>query len=402
MLDKPKLLFVLLLLLIHLPLTNSSTVCGYTGPIGQQIEATFDKCYIDNVKDSRLRMALGFEHCLGAQYSTLNSTVASPYKKKTADTQTILLHLSDSVCSDNEDALNEFIINNDSIFSPGDDDFEPKIQPSNANLILCKSFFDSIIQAVGNDDFEIASLMKGNEAQLSGQFPDQSFRDKIYLVVINIIKPQANCYQPMLELRMRLIKKYLKHFLMDQISPSIPSFSGKTLPVVSHPEIFIAQQAVTQNYGIPGVGFNWNQKRVRGLTVAPERVVKMRPRIQPDLSVDDKAKLVALDASNENKSLFEIDNQLKDSVESGSVTQTQVLSMTPKEKFNAGLIDRNQLRSQVFKDEDHHHGSGSVEIDDIWDSGLSLKKTHFTNEDFGRYRIKGFDVDQKIRELFKV
>ena len=400
--NKPKLLSPILLLLTHLSFASASTVCGYTGPIAKQVEATFDKCYIDNVKESRLRMALGYEHCLGANYAILNSTVAGPYNKKTSDTQSIMLHLSDSVCSDNEDALNEFIINSDSSFSPGDNDFEPKIQPTDENIRNCKSFFDSVIHAIGIDNFEIASLMKNTENQLSPQFPDQSFRDKVFLVVVNIVKPQANCYQPMLELRMRLIKKYLKRFLTDQISPLVPSFSGKTLPVVSHPEIFIAQQAVTQTVRIQDSKFNWNQKPTMGLVVAPERIVKMAARVQHQVSADEKARLFAFDATNTNKSLSERDNNLKNAVESGSVTQTQVLSMTPKEQFDAGLIDRTQLRSQVFKDEDHMHRSGSVEIDDIWNSGLSLKKKHFTEEDFGRYKIKGFDVDKKIEELFKV
>ena len=345
-------------------------------------------------------MAIGFEFCFGDTYQKLNSTVAGPYEKKGADTQKILLHLSDSICSDNEDALNEFIQANDSQFSPDDEETESKIDPSGKNIGKCRDFFDNVIHEVQDGNFDLATFLKSKEHLLSPLYTQETQRQKVFLVILNIVRPFFNCFQPKEELKLKLIKKYLKKFLIDQIGPSAPSFSGKTLPVVMHPEIFIDN--ITPKPMKAEAPFDWEQKRVKSSKVAPVRVFHIEPRM-PDLELshEEKQKVVKMDEDNGDPSMVEKDNKIHQAIEKGKVTQTQFLSMNPQQKLKAGLISQEQFGHQVFKDTDELHPEPSIEIQNIFDKNLSLKKRNFSNSDFNRYKIKGFDIDRKINELFK-
>lgn len=41
-----------------------------------------------------------------------------------------------------------------------------------------------------------------------------------------------------------------------------------------------------------------------------------------------------------------------------------------------------------------------VEIENFWDDNIKIKNKRFSNEDFKRYQIKDWNVDEKINELF--
>jgi hypothetical protein len=336
---------------------------------------------------------------LGSDFQTLNSTVEGPYSKKRSDTQATLLHLSDSVCSENEDALNEFILSSDGRISGGEDAPETKLNPTDSNINQCKDFFDQINQALLADNYQIATLMKSMERKLEGLFTDTATREKIFLVVVNTIKPLAACHQPMQELKMRLIKKYLKRFLMDQISPIAPSFSGKTLPVVSHPELFITYQKAIKSRA-KAENFDWNQKRVRGSTVAPKRVIKVQTQVDSTLTDSQKLRIIGMDARNADKTLEQRDTELRQAVATGKVTDTAFLSMTPQQKLNARLISPTQFRQQVSVPEDHGHFTAPIEIDNLWDPALQFKGKKIPDDMYDRYKIKGFDIDTKIEQLF--
>lgn len=382
----------------------ASTVCGYKGPIAKDMENNLDRCFTEHVKSTRLKMAIGYEFCLGENYRKLNQTVSQPYKKKIMDTSRILLHLADSVCSENESALSEFMLSGNGPFNQDSNGMEIESNPTDQNIKQCKTFFDSILESINQDNYKIAGLMKQNEAALSSMFPGEDSRAKIFIVVINIIKPLVNCFQPMEELKMRLIKKYLKQFLILQISPIGPSFSLKTLPIVSHPEIFTAKarnEDDDEEESEDEKEFNWNQKRIRGVIIAPERKVHLTTRPSSQLSEPEKRDVLNLSIQNEKVPLQIRDKILMNAAQKGSLTKAQQNSMTPKQKFDGKLISEDEYRKQVFMEEDHGHMGGSIEVNDIWNDNLSLKKVHFSNNDFDRYRIKGFDVDKKIEELFK-
>ena len=53
-----------------------SNQCGYGEAKGREIEQKLDDCYKEHVKDSRLKMAVGFEICFGFNNKKLNDTVA--------------------------------------------------------------------------------------------------------------------------------------------------------------------------------------------------------------------------------------------------------------------------------------------------------------------------------------
>lgn len=59
--------------------------CGYFGEKGLNIEKKLDECFEKNVKDTRVRMSLGFEICFGYNYQKLNDTVAEPIQKIVKD-----------------------------------------------------------------------------------------------------------------------------------------------------------------------------------------------------------------------------------------------------------------------------------------------------------------------------
>lgn len=42
-----------------------------------------------------------------------------------------------------------------------------------------------------------------------------------------------------------------------------------------------------------------------------------------------------------------------------------------------------------------------VEIENFWDDDIKIKNKRFSNEDFKRYQIKDWNVDEKINELFE-
>ena len=42
----------------------------------------------------------------------------------------------------------------------------------------------------------------------------------------------------------------------------------------------------------------------------------------------------------------------------------------------------------------------SVEINDFWDKDVVIKNKRISNEDYNRYKIKDFDIEDWIKKLF--
>ena len=375
------------------------TVCGYYDQVSDDFESELDRCYSLNVKGSRVRMAVEFEKCFGLGYATLNDTIAGPYRKKEKDTQDKLSHLSESLCSDNEDALNEFILRDDSQFEDEGVQADPGIAPSDFNIAKCQSFVGAVARAVTDQDFEVGQVMRQKEADLGFLFPKAETRQKIFQVVVNVVRPLASCHQPMEELKLRLIRKYLKRFLMDQISVSTPSFSSKTLPVVKHPELFVVQ-AASLSRTPEDAPINWSARPFHLLTAPPLKRVRVVRPLPFRPSETDMTRIAHMEGRNEGATLESEQQLLQRAIDQGQVTRTQALSMTPKQQLDSALIGAREYRKRVFRDERLGPGSPKVEVGNIWDDRLRLRKADFREDDFDRYDIKGFDIDKKIEELF--
>lgn len=42
-----------------------------------------------------------------------------------------------------------------------------------------------------------------------------------------------------------------------------------------------------------------------------------------------------------------------------------------------------------------------VELDNFWDEDIKIKNVRLSNENINRYKIKDWDVDRKIKDLFE-
>ena len=379
---------------------HSLTVCGYHGSISEEFEQEFDRCYSQNVQGSRVRMAVEFEKCFGFEYETLNNTVSGPYRKKEKDTVDLLRHFSDSICSDNEDALNEFILRNSTYEDINEDkQSESEITPNTASITKCQAFLGEIEGFITQQNFDISKLMNEKDESLALLFPNQETRKKIAQVVINMVRPLANCHQPMQELQIKLIRKYLKRFLMDQITVGIPSFSYKTLPIIKHPELFVLHsEALGENSKLSPI--DWERKPYRSLFIPPRKEVRIRNPNTLKPSEKEMNEIVKLQIQNEGVSADQKRVKLQSLIENGKISKTDIASMSPKQQLEAGIIDENEYKKKVFRDERLGPGSPKFQVENIWDDHLRLKKNDFRDSDFDRYNIKGFDSDKKIQELF--
>ncbi len=101
-----------------------------------------------NVKESRVKMSVGFELCFGYNWEKLNTTIAEPFQLRLNRTNHKLIKFSMNTCSgdsyfdidDTEDEDDEL-----------DDEIEENSPQDLKNIQKCKHFFDLIIQALYDD-----------------------------------------------------------------------------------------------------------------------------------------------------------------------------------------------------------------------------------------------------------
>ena len=388
------------ILIILTPKMCSGIRCGYQSESGQRIKNRLDQCFTDNVVESRVRMAIGYEFCYGVNYQILNDTVAIPYNKKIKETTKQLINLSQSICSDNDDALDQYVFTLDVTHDQNSNTIENAVDKSAQSLRKCNSFFSKIQNSINNENFEIEYILRQDEGLLGGLYPDEENRQKIFTIVLNVIQPLISCYEPMETMKTELIKKYLKMYLVSLVNPAKSSFDDHTYEVLMNPEYY-----AIQDYDSAGL---FKDKRslfdlgTRDVPVQTTRSVPLQRGLTTDLTSAEKQQVAAFDVQEGDKTLQERDREMTKAVESGKITRTQYLSMTPKQKLDAGLLSQTDYRKVVYSDENHRHAGTPVEVDDFWDEGLSLKKNNFSNNDFDRYSIKGFNIDKKIEELFKI
>jgi len=100
-----KILRILLIELIgyHLIQSQVEDPCDYHTTHEELITNQLDDCFEKNVKDSRIRMAIGYELCFGFNYEMLNKTVAEPLLKYQAKLKDELVSLKSQSCKIEEE-----------------------------------------------------------------------------------------------------------------------------------------------------------------------------------------------------------------------------------------------------------------------------------------------------------
>lgn len=395
---------ILLISLLSLVLcVRSERYCGYKGDLSKRIQGQLEDCFEKNIIESRVKMAIGFEHCFGYNYEKLNSTVEAPFVKRLNDTNRHIVHLAFKICDDEENNMEDSFYMIDAQGTSISDLAGPAEARSPENRRACKSFFQKLLDSLAAQNFEIESVLEANEKLISGTVPSSDNREKLFTIVKEIVRPLGECRVPMAELRASLIKKYLKQFLVAQINPSSPSFTSQSYLVLMHPEYYMATTSSNLGKDFSDESDDKPKSAVYSSNLlGAKRVVVLRKRTDTEkLSKSEKDDVLGWDESNKDKSPEEKDSIIRNDLAKGKPKNLTKLMLTPLQKLNAGVISQSEYNRLVDLSEDHSHQSQPIEVDKFWDSNLLIKKKRFNNEDFSRYKIKGFDIDQKIKQLFK-
>lgn len=395
-----KLIFLICVLFLIIKTSTPSILCGYNSTAGEMIERQLTRCFEDNISESRAKMAIGFEYCFGDNYQILNDTVEIPYRKKINETTSQILHLSESMCSDNDDALDQFVFSETESQSQNSDGINDAKDKSPSALRKCVLFFSKIQVFIKNQNFDVQYVLKQNVELITPMYPTSSDREKIFKIIVNIIQPLIGCYGPMEKLKAAFIRKFLKQYLVGLVNPTKQSFTNDTYAIMLNPEEYTSQQFDSiKLFGDKTTLFD-NSKGTKAIKTQRSVILQQKP--DSKLTGQERKVLAKYHEENENKPLEQRDNELMKTALSGKLSDAEFLSLTPAQKLKAGIISQKEYHEKVYLEENHGHMTKPVEIDDFWSDGLSLKKKNFSNEDFDRYKVKGFNIDRKIRELFKI
>ena len=217
---------IISLILFEFLSADDTDNCGYYGPAGTKIEEDLDNCFTKNVKDSRVRMSIGFELCFGFNYSKLNSTIAEPIERFQNKTNTELIDLSLKTCRIPEEDR------------PTDEngiDFEKEQK----HLEDCRKFFDIAIEAMYNEQATVDTFLNENDELLRPILKDDEMIEQLKKMIDKKISPIDECKEPQVVLRNKMIKKFLEMYLNKIASPEMPSFTWESLDVLLHPEIYM-------------------------------------------------------------------------------------------------------------------------------------------------------------------
>ena len=377
--------------------------CGYPGSAGNQIRSALDTCFSDNVIQSRAKMAIGFEFCFGVNFQILNDTVAIPYNKKIKETTQQLINLSQSMCSDNEDALDQFVFTHSLGKDQGGDNAPDPKDTSPRSLRKCVQFFSKVQNLINTENFEISYILTQNEALIAPMYPSKPDREKIFTIVLNVVQPLASCLRPMEALKAELIRKYLRQYLAALVHPTKASFTEDTYDILMNPEF----------YSIQGIDTSGIFKGKRGLfeveidpnliqQVEKGRTIKLQMKPPNRVSDQEKGKILEMDRSAQVTSPAARDREVVKAVATGQVTRTQVFGMTPRQKLDARLISPAAYRRQVLIDEHHNHPGMKADLDDMSSPRAPFRRHGDAREDQARKVVKGYNIDKKIQDIFSI
>ena len=207
---------------------DGEKVCGYLGGSASKVENKLDQCYEEYVKESRVRMSIGFELCFGFNFGRLNNTVSKPLNYMQRIVNTRVLDLSMEVCKANEDIDRRPKLENGAV----------DIDKEQMNIGHCKVFFDRVIDAIYAEEYSVEDVFREHSEKL-GELYRQSEIEQIKKQVRDLVHPVDECKVPEQTLKDNLIIKFTKKFLQNIVNPQMPSFNYENLDVLLHPEKYI-------------------------------------------------------------------------------------------------------------------------------------------------------------------
>ena len=355
---------------------RSAKNCGYYGEAGDNIEKKLDNCFDKNVKDSRVRMSVGFEVCFGYNYSKLNVTVAEPleHRQKLVNKRLIEMSLKSCVYHHGDKHLPRL--------PSGQVDYHAEQD----NINKCKHFFNLLIQAMYNDQEAVEGFLDDNISLVEPILVEKKAIEHLRKKISKLVDPIDECKQPQMILRNRLIKKYLEMYLNKVVSPTMPSFNWENLDVLLHPEEYMLRSDQVRR---PNSESHSDEQEIAPVEINEE----------PKILVPEKRKIVIRDRHKKTAS-----------GSSGFLGGLFDFSSSSDEDAHAeDFVAKDQkpthediLKMEKLKDKDHTHDGDKVVIDKFWDTNVRIKNKRVANEDYLRYKVKGFDIDKQIQELFKI
>lgn len=378
---------IISLILFEFLKADETDNCGYYGPAGTQIEEDLDNCFTKNVKDSRVRMSIGFELCFGFNYSKLNSTIAQPIEKFQNKTNTDLIDLSLKTCRIAE------------ADRPQDDD-GIDFEKEQKSLEDCRKFFDIAIEAMYNEQATVDTFLNENDELLRPILKDEEMIEELKKIIDKKISPIDDCKEPQIILRNKMIKKFLEMYLNKIASPDMPSFTWESLDVLLHPEVYMLKN---DKFSMPD--FKHYQvttaTSTKEILLPKKRAIVMQKRRYP-IGEGTEEKLQNTDDSSEEgffASLFagssEEDKNLKRKIE-----KVEVDNKWGEQPYEFSLRQKDKEIKEKEKKKKIKEKKENVVVENYWDSDIKIKKKRFTDEDFNSYRIRGWDVDKKLAKLF--
>ena len=207
---------------------DGESVCGYLGASATKVEDKLDNCYDEYVKESRVRMSIGFELCFGFNFGRLNNTVSKPLNYMQRIVNTRVLDLSLEVCKAHSDIDRRPKLESGAV----------DIDKEQAGIGHCKIFFDRTVDAIYAEDYSIEDVFKQYSEKLGDLFRNSEI-EKIQKEVRDLVHPVDECKVPEQTLKDNLIIKYTKKFLQNVVNPQMPSFNYENLDILLHPEKYI-------------------------------------------------------------------------------------------------------------------------------------------------------------------
>ena len=372
------------------PLTNEKG-CGYSGTKGKTIEKDLDDCFQREVKDSRLRMSLGYEKCFGFNYQHLNTTIAEPLDRKQKIANRALIDLSLETC----------------VVTEEQEENEDRVE-LDRKLNNCKHYFNVIIQAMYNDDESVETYLDSQSKLIKPLLGSKAGFDKLKNKIVKIISPIDECKEPQALFRIRLIKKYLEMYLNRVVSPPLPSFNNENLDILEHPEVYMLKSNKVIRTDIQEL---LESKRKKGKFVPVKRTIVIQKRKNAhDEEVEEEKKKSIVDKllgvfKKDNDDNDDIDPEMRDAKRGEKEENTKKNRNHPEDDMNRLIDDADTDNEDNFADkfeDEHFHEPNSIVIDDFWDENLEIKNKRLGNHDFDRYKIKGFDIDRQLKKLFKI
>lgn len=364
---------------------KTERACGYTGAAGKKIETDLDDCFEKEVKDSRLRMSLGYEKCFGYNYQHLNVTVAEPLerKQKLANRQLIDLSLKTCVSTDEQ---------------------ESKLNRTKLDQMIndCKHYFNVVIQAMYNDDESVETYLSAQTKLIRPLLGSTKTINNLKDQVIKVVSPIDECKEPQSAFRMKLIKKYLEMYLNKVVSPPLPSFNQENIDVFEHPEAYML---LSNRVVRPDIQALLDAKRKKGSFVPEKRVVVMRGRTSDG---DDSKTLADRKKEIVNKLLgyFKDGTNGDDDHDSddANIKKPSVVKLHPDDDINQLVVEssRDDEESLQERSEEHEHNNDPIVIDDFFDENLEIKKKKFGRHDFDKYKLNDFNIDGQLKKLFHI